>query len=132
MATATNDLLDRLDEEYAASLPRMQKGDRFAGKVLGIDSRTGEYSTYPILTVELGHVALDEHPDLEAGQIVSWHVLHSVAQQKLARMQVKPGESIAVGYLPSGYKDAIALGILFLVLLIRPNGLLRRASSVRV
>ncbi|MDQ3054561.1 MAG: branched-chain amino acid ABC transporter permease [Actinomycetota bacterium] len=41
-------------------------------------------------------------------------------------------ESIAAGYLPSGYKDAIAFGILFLVLLIRPNGLLRRASSVRV
>jgi branched-chain amino acid transport system permease protein len=41
-------------------------------------------------------------------------------------------ESVAAGYLPSGYKDAIAFGILFLVLLIRPNGLLRRASSVRV
>jgi len=104
MATTTTDLLDRLGEEYAASLPRMKKGDRFAGKVLGIDARDGEYSTYPILTVELGHVALDEHPDLEAGQIVSWHVLHSVAQTKLARLAVKPGEKIAVAY--AGMRDS--------------------------
>jgi len=41
-------------------------------------------------------------------------------------------ESVAAGYLPSGYKDAIAFGILFLVLLLRPNGLLRPVQEVRV
>lgn len=41
-------------------------------------------------------------------------------------------ESVAAGYLPSGYKDAIAFGILFLVLLVRPQGLLRSISAARV
>lgn len=41
-------------------------------------------------------------------------------------------ESVAAGYLPSGYKDAIAFGVLFLVLLIRPQGLLRSLSAARV
>jgi len=41
-------------------------------------------------------------------------------------------ESVAAGYLPSGYKDAIAFGVLFLVLLVRPQGLLRSLSSARV
>ncbi len=41
-------------------------------------------------------------------------------------------ESLAAGYLPSGYKDAVAFAILFLALLLRPEGLLRRASAVRV
>lgn len=41
-------------------------------------------------------------------------------------------ESLAAGHLPSGYKDAIAFAILFLVLLLRPEGLLRRTSAVRV
>ncbi len=39
---------------------------------------------------------------------------------------------MAAGYLPSGYKDAIAFGILFLVLLVRPQGLLRSISAARV
>lgn len=96
--TNSSDLLDRLGEQYADSLPRMSKGDRFTGKVRGIDSRTGEFSVYPILTVELEHVELAKHPDLEPG-LVSWHVLHSVAQSKLARLGVKPGETVAVEYL---------------------------------
>lgn len=41
-------------------------------------------------------------------------------------------ESVAAGYLPSGYQDVIAFGVLFLVLLIRPQGLLRGLSSARV
>jgi branched-chain amino acid transport system permease protein len=41
-------------------------------------------------------------------------------------------ESVAAGYLPSGYKDAIAFGLLFLVLLVRPQGLLRSVSAARV
>jgi branched-chain amino acid transport system permease protein len=41
-------------------------------------------------------------------------------------------ESVAAGYLPSGYKDAIAFGILFLVLLVRPPGLLRSITAARV
>ena len=41
-------------------------------------------------------------------------------------------ESLAAGHLPSGYKDAVAFAILFLVLLLRPEGLLRHTSAVRV
>lgn len=41
-------------------------------------------------------------------------------------------ESLAAGHLPSGYKDPVAFAILFLVLLLRPEGLLRRTSAVRV
>lgn len=41
-------------------------------------------------------------------------------------------ESVAAGYLPSGYKDAITFGLLFAVLMLRPQGLLRRTATVRV
>jgi branched-chain amino acid transport system permease protein len=41
-------------------------------------------------------------------------------------------ESMSVGYLSSGYKDAVTFGILLVVLLARPAGLLRRAQEVRV
>ena len=41
-------------------------------------------------------------------------------------------ESLAAGYISSGYKDSIALGLLLLMLLVRPSGLFGRASAVRV
>ena len=41
-------------------------------------------------------------------------------------------ESLASGFLPSGYKDAITFGILFLVLMVRPQGLLRSVQVARV
>ncbi len=41
-------------------------------------------------------------------------------------------ESLSVGYLPSGYKDAVTFGILLVVLLARPAGLLRRVDVARV
>lgn len=41
-------------------------------------------------------------------------------------------EQITAGYLPSGYKDAVAFLILILVLLIRPQGLLGKAEDVKV
>jgi branched-chain amino acid transport system permease protein len=41
-------------------------------------------------------------------------------------------ETITAGYLPSGYKDAVAFLILILVLLVRPQGLLGRPESVKV
>lgn len=41
-------------------------------------------------------------------------------------------EMITAGYLPSGYKDAIAFLILILVLLVRPQGLLGRPEEVKV
>jgi branched-chain amino acid transport system permease protein len=41
-------------------------------------------------------------------------------------------ESMAVGYLSSTYRDAIAFAILILVLLIRPSGLLGRAKVEKV
>jgi len=41
-------------------------------------------------------------------------------------------ESVAAGYLPSGYKDAVAYGLLVLLLVARPTGLLRAVRTVRV
>ncbi len=41
-------------------------------------------------------------------------------------------EQITAGYLPSGYKDAVAFLILILVLLIRPQGLLGKSEDVKV
>ncbi len=41
-------------------------------------------------------------------------------------------EQIAAGYLPSGYKDAVAFLILILVLLVRPQGLLGKREDVKV
>jgi branched-chain amino acid transport system permease protein len=41
-------------------------------------------------------------------------------------------ETITAGYLPSGYKDAVAFVILILVLLVRPQGLLGRPEEVKV
>ena len=41
-------------------------------------------------------------------------------------------EQITAGYLPSGYKDAVAFVILILVLLVRPQGLLGRPEEVKV
>lgn len=41
-------------------------------------------------------------------------------------------EQITAGYLPSGYKDAVAFLILILVLLVRPQGLLGKSEDVKV
>ena len=41
-------------------------------------------------------------------------------------------ESLAAGYISSGYKDSIALGVLLLMLLFRPSGLFGQAEAVRV
>jgi branched-chain amino acid transport system permease protein len=40
-------------------------------------------------------------------------------------------EALAAGYLPSGYRDAVAYGLLVAVLLARPTGLLRSLPGVR-
>ncbi|MHB1405858.1 MAG: branched-chain amino acid ABC transporter permease [Desulfitobacteriaceae bacterium] len=41
-------------------------------------------------------------------------------------------ESLGAGLLPSGYKEAVAFGVLLIVLFVRPNGLLGVISSKRV
>jgi branched-chain amino acid transport system permease protein len=41
-------------------------------------------------------------------------------------------ESVAAGYLPTGWGDGVAYGLLVLVLLARPTGLLRAVAAVRV
>jgi len=41
-------------------------------------------------------------------------------------------EAFAAGYISSGYRDAIALGLLIIVLLMRPNGLLSAKVAVKV
>ncbi len=41
-------------------------------------------------------------------------------------------ESVAAGYLPAGWGDAVAYSLLVLVLLVRPTGLIRAVAAVRV
>ena len=40
-------------------------------------------------------------------------------------------EALAAGYLPSGYRDAVAYGLLVAALLAGPTGLLRSLPGVR-
>lgn len=58
--------------------------------------------------------------------------LHSPAGAVVGGLSIGVIESLASGWLPSGYKDAITFAILFLVLLLRPQGLLRSVSEARV
>jgi branched-chain amino acid transport system permease protein len=41
-------------------------------------------------------------------------------------------ETVSAGYVTSVFKDAIALGLLILVLIVKPDGLLGRAEAKRV
>lgn len=41
-------------------------------------------------------------------------------------------ENLVAGYIDTGYRDAVAFMVLLLVLLVRPQGLVRKASAVRV
>ena len=41
-------------------------------------------------------------------------------------------ESFGTGYISSEYKDAIALGVLLAVLLVRPSGLLGSSEAARL
>ena len=93
------DPFDRLDEERPPSLPKLQPGDRFSGRVLRISRHYGRYSEYPLLTLALKRAKLAEHPDVGSWPTVAWHVVNSVAQKELARHRVKVGETIAVEYL---------------------------------
>lgn len=58
--------------------------------------------------------------------------LHSPAGAVVGGLSIGVIESLASGWLPSGYKDAVTFAILFLVLLLRPQGLLRSVSEARV
>jgi branched-chain amino acid transport system permease protein len=41
-------------------------------------------------------------------------------------------ENLVTGYLPSSYRDAIAFGVLILVLMVRPWGILGKPERVKV
>jgi branched-chain amino acid transport system permease protein len=41
-------------------------------------------------------------------------------------------ENLVAGYIDTGYRDAVAFGVLLLVLLVRPQGLVLKAAAVRV
>lgn len=58
--------------------------------------------------------------------------LHSPVGAVVGGLSIGVIESLASGWLPSGYKDAVTFGILFLVLLLRPQGLLRSVQEARV
>lgn len=58
--------------------------------------------------------------------------LHSPVGAVVGGLSIGVIESMAAGFLPSGYKDAVTFAILFLVLLLRPQGLLRSVQEARV
>ena len=56
----------------------------------------------------------------------------SIPGAVLGGLLIGTSEVMVVGYLSSTYRDAIAFGILILVLLIRPQGLLGRVQKEKV
>jgi branched-chain amino acid transport system permease protein len=56
----------------------------------------------------------------------------SVPGAVLGGLLIGTSEVMVVGYLSSTYRDAIAFGILILVLLLRPQGLLGRVQKEKV
>ena len=56
--------------------------------------------------------------------------LGSVQGAIVASLLLGVTQSLAVAYLPSGLTDAIIFGLLFLVLLVRPNGLFGDINAV--
>ncbi|HLN47033.1 MAG TPA: branched-chain amino acid ABC transporter permease, partial [Magnetospirillaceae bacterium] len=52
----------------------------------------------------------------------------SIPGSMLGGLLIGLSEDLSVAYLSSGYRDAIVFAILFLVLIIRPTGLLGKRS----
>lgn len=86
-------ILDRLNRPPAEPW-KPKPGDTLVGKVVELDTRTGdEYADYPIVTVQT-----------DDGRDLAWHAFHAVAKAELARRRPVVGDVIGVKALgrPAG------------------------------
>jgi hypothetical protein len=77
-----SDRVDRFPEPWKPA-----PGDKLVGTVAGLDERTTEYGTYPIVTIQT-----------DTGQELDFHAFHTVAKNELARQRPVVGDEIAVKY----------------------------------
>ena len=118
--------------------------DREAARLMGISPRRMSLLVFTLAAAlgAIGGVALApiQHPDPGIGIALGLKGftaaviggLDSPAGAVAGGLLLGVAEAIAAGYLPSGYKDAVAYGVLVLLLLVRPTGVLKTVRAVRV
>ena len=77
---------DALDRDFAPAW-RPESGDKLIGVVTDLSSRTGEYGSYPIVTVR------DDD-----GNEWAVHAFHEVLANEFARIAPKVGDRIGIKY----------------------------------
>ena len=89
--------MNATEEDWAAELARKastsaegwkpEKGEVIVGTVIDVEFFTGEYGTYPIITVETTD-----------GQEVNIHGFHTVLKNEIVKKRPQAGDKIAVAY----------------------------------
>ncbi|HEX5597993.1 MAG TPA: branched-chain amino acid ABC transporter permease [Micromonosporaceae bacterium] len=118
--------------------------DREAARLMGISPRRMSLLVFTLAAAlgAVGGIALApiQHPDPGIGIALGLKGFTAAviggldwpAGAVAGGLLLGVAEAIAAGYLPSGYKDAVAYGALVLLLVARPTGLLRAVRAVRV
>ncbi|HEX5541758.1 MAG TPA: branched-chain amino acid ABC transporter permease [Micromonospora sp.] len=118
--------------------------DREAARLMGISPRRMSLLVFTLAAAlgAVGGIALApiQHPDPGIGIALGLKGFTAAviggldwpAGAVAGGLLLGVAEAIAAGYLPSGYKDAVAYGVLVLLLVARPTGLLRAVRAVRV
>jgi hypothetical protein len=83
--TGMQSLAERLDSYADPWKPNA--GDKLIGTVVDLDERTGEFGTYPIVTVRT-----------DEGSELAFHAFHTVAKNELAKQRPQVGEKIGIAY----------------------------------
>lgn len=65
---------------------RMEPGQRAKGPIIGIASRTSDYGTYPVVTIEVN------------GQPTTLHAFHQIVQERLKELKPQKGDILFVEY----------------------------------
>jgi hypothetical protein len=66
---------------------RPNAGDKLIGVVIGLESRSGEYGEYPIVSVRT-----------DDGHDLAFHAFHTVARGELEKLPPKLGDRIGIAY----------------------------------